>query len=141
MCNLASVALSANANDQSYDVQVLADAFMMLRLPFKNEGAKRLSDDIFEDIYFAAYAWVVRGNLGIPRVVHWKSDLLTFMTSIRVILPFACFGLVSSLQQKQPQQQTELSVITNSFGKYKHLGRIDGGDCECIMGAQPFRAA
>ncbi len=47
------------------------------------------------------------------------------MTSVRVILPSACFGLVASLQQKQPQQQTELSGITNSFGKYKHLGRLE----------------
>merc|ERR1712125_154067 len=35
-------------------VQGLADAFMMLRLPFESEGAKRLNTDIFETIYFAA---------------------------------------------------------------------------------------
>merc|ERR1712050_396598 len=35
-------------------VQGLADAFMMLRLPFESEGAKRLNEDIFETIYFAA---------------------------------------------------------------------------------------
>merc|ERR1711935_629671 len=31
-----------------------ADAFMMMRLPFESESAKRLNEDIFETIYFAA---------------------------------------------------------------------------------------
>merc|ERR1712060_639904 len=35
-------------------VQGLADAFMMMRLPFESEGAKNLNRDIFETIYFAA---------------------------------------------------------------------------------------
>jgi ribonucleotide reductase alpha subunit len=35
-------------------VQGLADAFLMMRLPFESEGAKRLNEDIFETIYFAA---------------------------------------------------------------------------------------
>merc|ERR1712242_354730 len=35
-------------------VQGLADAFMMMRLPFEGEAAKRLNEDIFETIYFAA---------------------------------------------------------------------------------------
>jgi len=35
-------------------VQGLADAFMMLRLPFESESAKSLNEDIFETIYFAA---------------------------------------------------------------------------------------
>merc|ERR1719148_303888 len=35
-------------------VQGLADAFMMLRLPFESEAAKRLNTDIFETIYYAA---------------------------------------------------------------------------------------
>ena len=35
-------------------VQGLADAFMMLRMPFESEEAKRLNEDIFETIYFAA---------------------------------------------------------------------------------------
>merc|ERR1712018_3725 len=35
-------------------VQGLADAFMLLRLPFESEAAKRLNEDIFETIYFAA---------------------------------------------------------------------------------------
>merc|ERR1712048_1476846 len=35
-------------------VQGLADAFMILRLPFESEKAKRLNEDIFETIYFAA---------------------------------------------------------------------------------------
>jgi ribonucleoside-diphosphate reductase alpha subunit len=35
-------------------VQGLADAFMMIRLPFEGEAAKRLNEDIFETIYFAA---------------------------------------------------------------------------------------
>merc|ERR1712125_21611 len=35
-------------------VQGLADAFLMLRLPFESESAKRLNEDIFETIYFAA---------------------------------------------------------------------------------------
>merc|ERR1712187_236408 len=35
-------------------VQGLADAFMMLRLPFASEPAKRMNADIFEPIYFAA---------------------------------------------------------------------------------------
>merc|ERR1719222_975045 len=35
-------------------VQGLADAFMMMRLPFESEGAKRLNEDIFETIYFGA---------------------------------------------------------------------------------------
>merc|ERR1712127_1175279 len=35
-------------------VQGLADAFMMRRLPFESEAAKRLNEDIFETIYFAA---------------------------------------------------------------------------------------
>jgi len=35
-------------------VQGLADAFLMLRLPFESEGAKKLNEDIFETIYFAA---------------------------------------------------------------------------------------
>merc|ERR550532_3144991 len=35
-------------------VQGLADAFMMLRLPFESEAAQRLNEDIFETIYFAA---------------------------------------------------------------------------------------
>merc|ERR1712127_1081087 len=34
-------------------VQGLADAFMMRRLPFESETAKRLNEDIFETIYFA----------------------------------------------------------------------------------------
>ena len=35
-------------------VQGLADAFIMLRLPFESEGAKQLNKEIFETIYFAA---------------------------------------------------------------------------------------
>mmetsp|Transcript_90300 Transcript_90300/g.292238 ORF Transcript_90300/g.292238 Transcript_90300/m.292238 type:complete len:809 (+) Transcript_90300:83-2509(+) len=35
-------------------VQGLADAFLMMRLPFESEAAKRLNEDIFETIYFAA---------------------------------------------------------------------------------------
>merc|ERR1712151_1097507 len=35
-------------------VQGLADAFMLMRLPFESEAARRLNEDIFETIYFAA---------------------------------------------------------------------------------------
>lgn len=35
-------------------VQGLADAFIMLRLPFTSETAKKLNQDIFETLYFAA---------------------------------------------------------------------------------------
>ncbi|CAK0806020.1 unnamed protein product [Prorocentrum cordatum] len=35
-------------------VQGLADAFMMMRLPFEGEVARRLNEDVFETIYFAA---------------------------------------------------------------------------------------
>merc|ERR1719502_1062627 len=35
-------------------VQGLADAFLMMKLPFESESAKRLNEDIFETIYFAA---------------------------------------------------------------------------------------
>merc|ERR1711974_454920 len=35
-------------------VQGLADAFLMMRLPFESDSAKRLNEDIFETIYFAA---------------------------------------------------------------------------------------
>merc|ERR1719487_2678713 len=35
-------------------VQGLADAFMMMRLPFESDAAKRLNEDIFETIYYAA---------------------------------------------------------------------------------------
>merc|ERR1712027_75561 len=35
-------------------VQGMADAFMMMRLPFESEAAKRINVDIFETIYFAA---------------------------------------------------------------------------------------
>merc|ERR1712003_552625 len=35
-------------------VQGLADAFMMMRMPFESEPAKKLNIDIFETIYYAA---------------------------------------------------------------------------------------
>merc|ERR1711972_460722 len=35
-------------------VQGLADAFMIMRLPFESEAAQTLNEDIFETIYFAA---------------------------------------------------------------------------------------
>merc|ERR1712217_216763 len=35
-------------------VQGLADAFLMMRLPFESEDAKKLNSDIFETIYYAA---------------------------------------------------------------------------------------
>jgi len=35
-------------------VQGLADAFLMMKLPFESETARRLNEDIFETIYFAA---------------------------------------------------------------------------------------
>jgi ribonucleoside-diphosphate reductase alpha subunit len=35
-------------------VQGLADAFLMMRLPFEGEEARRLNEDIFETIYYAA---------------------------------------------------------------------------------------
>merc|ERR1712038_1521683 len=35
-------------------VQGLADAFLMMRLPFESESARKLNADIFETIYFAA---------------------------------------------------------------------------------------
>jgi len=35
-------------------VQGLADAFLIMRLPFESEAAQRLNEDIFETIYFAA---------------------------------------------------------------------------------------
>ncbi|MEN8804374.1 MAG: ribonucleoside-diphosphate reductase subunit alpha [Wenyingzhuangia sp.] len=35
-------------------IQGLADAFIMLRLPFTSEAAKQLNKDIFETLYFAA---------------------------------------------------------------------------------------
>ena len=41
-------------------VQGLADAFMMMRLPFESETAQRLNLDIFETIYFAACEAVSR---------------------------------------------------------------------------------
>merc|ERR1712151_1041379 len=35
-------------------VQGLADAFMMMRLPFESQTAQKLNEDIFETIYYAA---------------------------------------------------------------------------------------
>ncbi len=35
-------------------IQGLADAFIMLRLPFTSDGAKKLNQEIFETLYFAA---------------------------------------------------------------------------------------
>jgi ribonucleoside-diphosphate reductase alpha subunit len=35
-------------------VQGLADAFLLMRFPFESDGAKKLNEDIFETIYFAA---------------------------------------------------------------------------------------
>merc|ERR1712151_55543 len=35
-------------------VQGLADAFMVMKLPFESEAARKLNEDIFETIYFAA---------------------------------------------------------------------------------------
>merc|ERR1712217_451588 len=35
-------------------VQGMADAFMMMRLPFESEAAQKLNEDIFETIYYAA---------------------------------------------------------------------------------------
>lgn len=35
-------------------VQGLADAFLMMKLPFESEAARRLNEDIFETIYFAS---------------------------------------------------------------------------------------
>jgi len=35
-------------------VQGLADAFLMMRLPFESDGARKLNRNIFETIYFAA---------------------------------------------------------------------------------------
>jgi len=35
-------------------VQGLADAFLLLRLPFESDAARKLNEDIFETIYFAA---------------------------------------------------------------------------------------
>merc|ERR1712139_360936 len=35
-------------------VQGLADAFLLMKLPFESEPAKRLNEDIFETIYYAA---------------------------------------------------------------------------------------
>merc|ERR1712019_93733 len=35
-------------------VQGLADAFMIMRLPFESEAARKLNEDIFETLYFAA---------------------------------------------------------------------------------------
>jgi ribonucleoside-diphosphate reductase alpha subunit len=35
-------------------VQGLADTFLIMRLPFESQAAKRLNEDIFETIYFAA---------------------------------------------------------------------------------------
>ena len=35
-------------------VQGLADAYLIMKLPFESESAKRLNEDIFETIYFAA---------------------------------------------------------------------------------------
>jgi ribonucleoside-diphosphate reductase alpha subunit len=35
-------------------VQGLADAFLIMRMPFESEAAKRLNEDIFETLYFAA---------------------------------------------------------------------------------------
>ena len=35
-------------------VQGLADAFIMLRLPFTSDGAKKMNQEIFETLYFAA---------------------------------------------------------------------------------------
>jgi ribonucleoside-diphosphate reductase alpha subunit len=35
-------------------VQGLADAYLIMKLPFESDGAKRLNEDIFETIYFAA---------------------------------------------------------------------------------------
>merc|ERR1711988_319467 len=32
----------------------LADAYLIMKLPFESEGAKRLNEDIFETIYYAA---------------------------------------------------------------------------------------
>merc|ERR1711881_772793 len=35
-------------------VQGLADAYMIMRIPFESEAAKKLNEDIFETVYFAA---------------------------------------------------------------------------------------
>ena len=47
---------NANANHLpiGIGVQGLADAFMLLRLPFESEEARMLNKNIFETIYFAA---------------------------------------------------------------------------------------
>jgi ribonucleoside-diphosphate reductase alpha chain len=37
-------------------VQGLADAFIMLRLPFTSDEAKKLNQEIFETLYFAVTA-------------------------------------------------------------------------------------
>ena len=45
----------AIANPRSNeDVQGLADAFIMLRLPFTSDEAKQLNQEIFETLYYAA---------------------------------------------------------------------------------------
>ncbi len=44
--------------------QGLADAFLLLGLPFDGEGAKQLNKEIFETMYFAALevgGWGLRG--------------------------------------------------------------------------------
>jgi ribonucleoside-diphosphate reductase alpha chain len=42
--------------------QGLADAFMMLRMPFESEEAKQLNKDIFETIYYASKNIYGAGN-------------------------------------------------------------------------------
>ena len=45
---------SVNTRPIGLGVQGLADAFIMLRLPFDSDGAKKLNREIFETIYFSA---------------------------------------------------------------------------------------
>ena len=54
-------------------IQGLADVFAMLRLPWSSEGAKKLNQEIFENIYFAA---ATTSMLGATRE-EWRGLSLT----------------------------------------------------------------
>jgi ribonucleoside-diphosphate reductase alpha subunit len=57
-CNYYPVAEARRSNMRhrpiGLGVQGLADAFLIMRLPFESDAARRLNEDIFETIYFAA---------------------------------------------------------------------------------------
>ncbi|MCU0357162.1 MAG: ribonucleoside-diphosphate reductase subunit alpha [Cyclobacteriaceae bacterium] len=94
-------------------IQGLADAFIMLRMPFDSEEARRLNEDIFETIYFGA----MEASMELAKV-HGPYETFKGSPASKGIFQFDMWGVTpksSRWNWEQLKQDVKKHGIRNSL--------------------------